>query len=164
MKWADLEGTQEAAAPKENIRPAPATAFLPVYPTSSKSGPKDWDKLADELTKKKKDKGKEKEGEAAQEDDEEDSEGEGDAVGDFFKQLYGSADDDTKRAMMKSYTESNGTALSTDWKEVKKGKVETSPPGMIALSVCLASLLILLRSWYGCQTMGRVIFLLQLQG
>jgi len=34
---------------------------------------------------------------------------------------------------MKSYTESNGTALSTNWSEVGKGKVETSPPeGMIA--------------------------------
>ena len=30
--------------------------------------------------------------------------------------------------MMKSYTESNGTALSTNWEEVSKGKVETSPP------------------------------------
>jgi suppressor of G2 allele of SKP1 len=31
--------------------------------------------------------------------------------------------------MMKSYIESNGTALSTNWSEVGKGKVETSPPG-----------------------------------
>ena len=30
--------------------------------------------------------------------------------------------------MMKSYQESNGTALSTDWNDVKKGKVETRPP------------------------------------
>jgi len=30
--------------------------------------------------------------------------------------------------MMKSYQESNGTALSTDWKDVSKKKVETSPP------------------------------------
>ena len=31
-------------------------------------------------------------------------------------------------AMMKSYQESNGTALSTSWDEVKKGRVETKPP------------------------------------
>jgi len=29
---------------------------------------------------------------------------------------------------MKSYVESNGTALSTNWKEVGAGKVETKPP------------------------------------
>jgi suppressor of G2 allele of SKP1 len=35
--------------------------------------------------------------------------------------------------MMKSYQESNGTALSTNWDEVKKGRVETkAPDGMIA--------------------------------
>jgi suppressor of G2 allele of SKP1 len=30
--------------------------------------------------------------------------------------------------MMKSFSESNGTALSTNWEEVKKAKVETNPP------------------------------------
>ncbi len=44
---------------------------------------------------------------------------EGDAaVMRFFKQLYSDADEDTRRAMMKSYQESGGTALSTNWKEV----------------------------------------------
>jgi suppressor of G2 allele of SKP1 len=52
----------------------------------------------------------------------------GDEANLFFKKLYASADDDTKRAMMKSYVESNGTVLSTNWAEVGKGKVETSPP------------------------------------
>jgi suppressor of G2 allele of SKP1 len=49
-------------------------------------------------------------------------------VDDFFKKLYADADDDTRKAMMKSYQESGGTALSTNWSEVKKGKVETKPP------------------------------------
>jgi suppressor of G2 allele of SKP1 len=30
--------------------------------------------------------------------------------------------------MMKSFIESNGTALSTDWEDVKNRKVETVPP------------------------------------
>jgi suppressor of G2 allele of SKP1 len=35
--------------------------------------------------------------------------------------------------MMKSYVESNGTCLSTNWAEVGKNKVEVTPPdGMIA--------------------------------
>ena len=36
----------------------------------------------------------------------------------FFKEIYKNADADTQRAMMKSYLESDGKALSTNWKEV----------------------------------------------
>jgi len=46
----------------------------------------------------------------------------------FFQKIFGDADDDTKRAMLKSYQESGGTTLSTNWDEVKKGKVEVKPP------------------------------------
>lgn len=98
----------------------------PVYPTSSKSGPKDWDKLATDLSKRPKKNAKE-----GEEDEMEDpglDEEEGDPTNNFFKMLYKGADADTQRAMMKSYQESNGTALSTNWAEVGKGPVETSPP------------------------------------
>jgi len=50
------------------------------------------------------------------------------ASNEFFQQLYSNADEDTRRAIMKSYSESNGTVLSTNWAEVGKGKVETKPP------------------------------------
>lgn len=40
---------------------------------------------------------------------------------DFFKALYADADDDTRRAMMKSFVESGGTSLSTDWDKVERG-------------------------------------------
>ena len=46
----------------------------------------------------------------------------------FFQQIFADADEDTKRAMMKSYQESGGTHLSTNWGEVSKGKVPVSPP------------------------------------
>jgi suppressor of G2 allele of SKP1 len=46
----------------------------------------------------------------------------------FFQKIFGDADDETKKAMMKSYQESGGTTLSTNWDEVKKGKVEVKPP------------------------------------
>jgi suppressor of G2 allele of SKP1 len=53
----------------------------------------------------------------------------GDAtVNSFFQEIYANASDDTKRAMMKSFTESGGTTLSTNWDEVGKGKVEVKPP------------------------------------
>ncbi|KAG6868595.1 hypothetical protein C0993_000621 [Termitomyces sp. T159_Od127] len=46
----------------------------------------------------------------------------------FFQKIYGDADEDTKRAMMKSYSESGGTTLSTNWDEVRKARVEVKPP------------------------------------
>jgi suppressor of G2 allele of SKP1 len=88
--------------------PEPASA--PAYPTSSKHGPKNWDKLASDLEVDK----------------------EGDDINNFFQDLYAHADPDVRRAMIKSYQESNGTVLSTNWSEVGEGKVETSPPdGMV---------------------------------
>lgn len=82
-----------------------------MYPTSSKSGPKNWDSLV------------------AAADDSKEGGKEGDAaLTDLFQTLYKDADEDTKKAMIKSYTESGGTSLSTDWNSVKKGKVEIMPP------------------------------------
>lgn len=139
-KWSSLEGSEPAPAkgnesdgnaPHDAVKRAvladQSTHSGPAYPTSSKSGPKNWDKVANDLTTKpKKEK---KEGEDSNDDDggmlDDD---EGDPVNGFFKKLYKDADPDTRRAMMKSYQESNGTALSTNWSEVGKGKVETSPP------------------------------------
>ena len=140
QKWAAIEDSQPAPAKADVILGHKATedsekgAALadepknvgPAYPTSSKSGPKNWDKVANDLTKRPKKDPKEGEEDTMEDpglDDEE-----GDPTNNFFKMLYAGADPDTKRAMMKSYQESNGTALSTNWTEVGKGPVETSPP------------------------------------
>lgn len=132
QKWPSLEGNEamtEASKPttavaSATVQPSTTAQKAPSYPTSSRSGPKDWDKLASEALAKPKT-GDSKAGSKMEEDD--DDEG-GDPVNGFFKKLYAGADADTRRAMMKSFSESNGTALSTNWEEVKKGKVETSPP------------------------------------
>lgn len=132
QKWSSLESNEPAGqkpSTATSVASAPAQTSTtaqkaPSYPTSSRSGPKNWDKLASEaLAKPKTDDSKP----GAKTEEEEDDEG-GDPVNGFFKKLYAGADPDTRRAMMKSFSESNGTALSTNWEEVKKAKVETSPP------------------------------------
>lgn len=84
---------------------------------------KDWDGITSEILKKEKTKSPTEDPNAG-----------GDiATNEFFQQLYGNADEDTRRAIIKSYQESNGTVLSTNWSEVGKGKVETKPPsGQVA--------------------------------
>lgn len=168
-KWHSLEGLEptkpsessdgktddasSAAAIKRAVlagKPPPPPSSAPVYPTSSKTGPKNWDKLASELTKKPTKKKKDdsatadkKMGNEGEDVGGDDADDDGGAVDDdldgpdpvqgFFQKIYKDADPDTKRAMIKSYQESNGTSLSTNWSEVGKGPVETSPPeGMVA--------------------------------
>lgn len=46
----------------------------------------------------------------------------------FFKKIYANAGEDARRAMMKSFVESGGTVLSTDWSDVGSKQVEPSPP------------------------------------
>ncbi|TNJ29037.1 Sgt1-like protein [Giardia muris] len=62
-----------------------------------------------------------------------DEAGEKDGSNDFMdvlRQIYDKGDDNTKRAMLKSYQESGGTVLSTSWDEVKDGPVSPQYPGM----------------------------------
>lgn len=143
QKWSSLESSSSTIKPSAvtSTVTAPTPASGPSYPTSSRHGAKDWDKVASTLTFKnpkksnshEKGKGKTTEkanGEADESADESDNEGSvdsdygGDPVDGFFKKLYADADDDTRRAMMKSFVESNGTSLSTNWSEVGKGKVK----------------------------------------
>ncbi|MCJ1315991.1 hypothetical protein MMC15_001311 [Xylographa vitiligo] len=147
QKWHSLENphglpppsnfTSAAPIPSAILNPKPAQDTPPAYPTSSRSGPKNWDKLAADLTKKPAQIG-DRDATDNVEDDEEDTyidddDDGGDPANAFFKKIFKDADPDTKRAMMKSYQESNGTSLSTNWSEVGKGTVETSPPeGMVA--------------------------------
>ncbi|CZT50377.1 related to SGT1 protein [Rhynchosporium secalis] len=113
LKWSSLEGTEPIHLTTSEEEPATKIpdAVLqvdkaPSYPTSSKNGPTNWDTVLSD------------------ENDEED----GEEVDHFFKKLYKDADPDTKRAMMKSYQESNGTSLSTVWSDVGSKTFETMPP------------------------------------
>jgi len=80
---------------------------------------KDWDKVTTTIL----------ESEKTKESSSQDPNVGGDStVNEFFQNLFSSADDDTRRAMMKSFQESGGTTLSTNWDDVKKGPVEVKPP------------------------------------
>ncbi|KVI10185.1 CS domain-containing protein [Cynara cardunculus var. scolymus] len=82
----------------------------PVYPSSKAT--KDWDKIEAQVKREEKD--EKLDGDAA--------------LNKFFRDIYKDADEDTRRAMRKSFVESNGTVLSTNWKEVGSKQVEGTPP------------------------------------
>ncbi|CAK9439669.1 uncharacterized protein LODBEIA_P37690 [Lodderomyces beijingensis] len=105
-KWPSLERSEEKAA---ETKDAPAQDSVAAYPSSSRKKV-NWDKF-------NVDEGK---------DDDADS-------NQFFQKIFKDMDDDSRRAMMKSYVQSNGTVLTTNWDEAQNKEFETSPPeGMVA--------------------------------
>jgi len=116
-KWHSLESDRKIAALESDKPTIPSLVLSdktgqtsgPVYPTSSKSGPKNWDVVVSK-------------------DLDENDELEGDETSAFFKKLYSGASEEQQRAMMKSYSESGGTVLSTDWSDVGKKTVVPQPP------------------------------------
>lgn len=109
INWPSLEYSKEVVAVTHaNVSPV---LKKPSYP-SSRPRTKDWDKL--EALVKKEEKEEKLDGDAA--------------VNKLFGDIYKSADEDMRRAMMKSFVESNGTVLSTNWQDVGSKKVEGSPP------------------------------------
>ncbi|CAN6485791.1 unnamed protein product [Victoria cruziana] len=113
INWTSLEYKRKAKVstlPKLNS-PTDLKTERPTYP-SSKSKGVDWDKLEAEVKKEEKD--EKLDGDAA--------------LNKFFREIYQNADEDTRRAMSKSFVESNGTVLSTNWKDVGGKRVEGSAP------------------------------------
>nr|XP_010925825.1 protein SGT1 homolog isoform X2 [Elaeis guineensis] len=110
ITWTSLEFSNKRIIPQKiNTSSAPVSQ-RPSYPSSKAKI--DWDKL--EAQVKKEEKEEKLDGDAA--------------LNKLFQDIYRDADEDTRRAMSKSFIESNGTVLSTNWKEVGSKKVGGSPP------------------------------------
>lgn len=119
-EWPELLSKEAISAPK----PAPAKSV--AVPTESQktkevsrprpyASHRDWDSIEKNL-----------------ESEVEKPEGD-EAMNQLFKQIYANADEDTRRAMIKSYQTSGGTVLSTNWDEVAKKDYEeerSAPDGM----------------------------------
>jgi len=104
MQWKDLEKQEPLSG-----------LDMPQYPTSSQVK-KDWSKIDRDIEAELK-------AEKPQGDE---------ALNTLFKEIYDKADDETRRAMNKSFQTSGGTVLSTNWGEVAKadyeGKDRPTPP------------------------------------
>jgi suppressor of G2 allele of SKP1 len=99
--------------------PTVVAAASPETSTGTRKPPrKNWDGITTTILSSEKEKTT----------DEDPNVGGDSTLNSFFQKIFGDADEDTKRAMMKSYSESGGTTLSTNWDEVKKSKVEVKPP------------------------------------
>ncbi|MBA0552108.1 hypothetical protein Golob_022947, partial [Gossypium lobatum] len=110
IHWTSLEFSREVAVPQRVNVSSVSANQSPVYP-SSKLKRVGWDEIEAQVKKEEKD--ERLDGDAA--------------LNKFSRDIYQDADEDTRRAMQKSFVESNGTVLSTNWKEVG-AKVEGSPP------------------------------------
>eukprot|EP01087_Luapelamoeba_hula_P007657 TRINITY_DN1870_c0_g2_i3.p1 TRINITY_DN1870_c0_g2~~TRINITY_DN1870_c0_g2_i3.p1 ORF type:complete len:193 (-),score=47.55 TRINITY_DN1870_c0_g2_i3:266-844(-) len=106
LQWPSLEKKDHipAAAP---VQAPVAENAKRIYPSSSKSK-KDWDKIGSTVEEDK------LEGEQA--------------LNQVFQDIFSKGSEDQRRAMMKSFVESGGTVLSTNWQDVGKGEVKGSAP------------------------------------
>ena len=109
-QWRDIERRPSGGLSQSITAHHVSIAHNPTVSSSDKRTAKDWDALERALDEELKD---EPDGDAA--------------LNDLFQKIYANADDDARRAMNKSFTESNGTVLSTDWTDVGARDVVPDP-------------------------------------
>jgi suppressor of G2 allele of SKP1 len=113
-RWGALVGdSPDALASFPSTSSAPVSSSIPI--THKR---KNWEGITTEILTNENEKSTE----------EDPNVGGDSTVNTFFQKIFADADDDSRRAMMKSFQESGGTTLSTNWDDVKKAKVEVKPP------------------------------------
>ncbi|KAH9486954.1 Protein SGT1-like protein [Psilocybe cubensis] len=112
-RWATLVGDSP-----DPLATAPVASSSSTPAVGVRKPRKNWEGITTEILSSEKEKTT----------DEDPNVGGDSTLNSFFQKIYGDADEDTKRAMLKSYQESGGTTLSTNWDEVKKARVEVKPP------------------------------------
>lgn len=103
VSWTKLEKSESDDSDLVNFKQIPKDEAVPASYPSSSIKKVDWTNFK------------------IDDDDQEENNEDPDQ---FFKKLYDGADENAKRAMMKSFLESNGTSLSTDWSDVGSREVK----------------------------------------
>jgi len=107
VRWNALEGDGKAPLPGGALPTASATEGVKAPYASGR----DWNKVEKLLAAEAEEK---KEGEQA--------------LNEMFQKIYSDANDDVRKAMNKSFSESGGTVLSTNWNDIGAAKTDVKPP------------------------------------
>lgn len=112
-RWEALEGDRTVDTTIKHFNPGQTTAadIVHKYPSSSHCR-HNWDEMEAQMKAEEKD--EKLEGDAA--------------LNKLFQQIYADGNEETRRAMNKSFMESGGTVLSTNWNEIGEKPVECKPP------------------------------------
>jgi len=108
VRWNNLEGDGSAPLPGGAL---PSSSATPQGVKAPYASGRDWNKVEKML--------------AAEADEKKEGE---QALNEMFQKIYSDASDDVKKAMNKSFSESGGTVLSTNWNDIGKEKTDVKPP------------------------------------